>query len=162
MADHFLYRKNGGQVVGLSVNAYSGFNATYYDTAANPALPDGKDLGTPKLFAAGTVRNATAPEIANFSVAQAADEMLQARQEASDLLDTAYPIAKLHRAVLLLVLDELNVLRAWITDFKADVSGAATLAALKTAVAADADLPARTNAQLVAAIRSKLSAGTAD
>lgn len=51
------------------------------------------------------------------------------------------------RAIVKLTVDELNVLRDWIMQFKAAVAGAATLAALKTAVAALPNTPARTYQQ---------------
>lgn len=56
------------------------------------------------------------------------------------------------RALAALVLSELNLLRAWLADFKAAVAGAGTLAALKTAVAALPNTPPRTRAQVIQAV----------
>lgn len=60
------------------------------------------------------------------------------------------------RAFMLLVLDEFNAHTAKINAILTAVDNAATLAALKTAVAAIADQPTRTEAQLKAAIKAKL------
>ena len=51
---------------------------------------------------------------------------------------------------------EMNILRGWITQFKADVAAANNLADLKTSVAAQPDLPDRTLAQLKTAIRTRI------
>jgi hypothetical protein len=59
-------------------------------------------------------------------------------------------------AVVVLTVDELNVLRDWLTQFKAAVAAAGTLAALKTSVAALPALPERTFAQVRTAIRGKI------
>jgi len=66
------------------------------------------------------------------------------------------------RAFADILKDEFNIIRQWITDFKADVAAATTLADLKTRVAADPDLPDRTLAQLKTAIQDKISSGTVD
>lgn len=69
---------------------------------------------------------------------------------------------KLERAVLLVLLDEVNVLRQWITSFKAAVAAAATLADLKTRVSALPAMPDRTSAQARAAVAAKIDSGAAD
>lgn len=60
------------------------------------------------------------------------------------------------RATVLLLLDELNSHAAKINAILTAIDGAATLAALKTAVLAITDYPTRTVAQLRAAIVAKL------
>jgi hypothetical protein len=65
-------------------------------------------------------------------------------------------LARVQRAVVVLTVDELNVLRDWLTQFKAAVAAAGTLAALKTSVAALPALPERTFAQVRTAIRGKI------
>jgi len=60
------------------------------------------------------------------------------------------------RAVVLMVLDELNAHSAKVNALLTAIDNASTLANLKTAVAAIADLPTRTAAQVKTAIRSKL------
>lgn len=66
------------------------------------------------------------------------------------------------RVVASILLDEINSLRQWITDFKAAVAGAATLAALKTAVAALPNMPARTMGQAKTAYNNRADDGTVD
>lgn len=72
------------------------------------------------------------------------------------------PTSKFIRAVILLTLDEINLLRQRETDHAADVAAATTLADLKTRWAARAAMPDRTIAQLKTAIENKINAGTAD
>ena len=61
-------------------------------------------------------------------------------------------------AVVELVLDEFNLHALKINAILDAVDGAATLAALKTAVAAIPDYPQRTKAQLVTTIKAKIAA----
>jgi hypothetical protein len=70
----FLYRINGGEVSIVSTEAITGHDPAYFATVTDPLLPDGAGLAPPKIHVSGTVRNATAEEIANFAVAQDADE----------------------------------------------------------------------------------------
>lgn len=62
------------------------------------------------------------------------------------------------RALALAILDQFNSQAATITAILNAIDGAATLAALKTAVLAIADQPQRTPAQLRNAVRAKLGA----
>jgi hypothetical protein len=66
------------------------------------------------------------------------------------------------RAIVLVAIDEINLLRQWITSFKAAVALAASLADLKTRVAALDNLPDRTAAQAKNAVVAKIDAGAAD
>lgn len=70
--------------------------------------------------------------------------------------------ARLMRAVVLTVLDEVNLLRAWVTAFKAAVAASTNLANLQTRVAALDNLPQRTASQVRTAIGNKITAGDAD
>lgn len=76
-----------------------------------------------------------------------------ARDELANQLDQTEDIL---RAVVLLVLDELNAHTTKTNALLTAIDNSSSLANLKTAVAAIADLPIRTAAQLKAAIRSKL------
>ncbi len=58
------------------------------------------------------------------------------------------------RAFVKLVVDENNLLREWITDFKAAVASAGSLGALKTGVASLPNVPQRTYQQAKAAINN--------
>ena len=72
------------------------------------------------------------------------------------------PNPLLLRAFADIVKDEINVLRGWLDQFKADVAAATNLADLKTSVAAQPSLPDRTLAQLRTAIDNKIDGGTVD
>ena len=76
--------------------------------------------------------------------------------------DPQIPSRVVDRAIVLAAIDEINLLRTWITDFKVAVAGAASLAALKTAVAALPAVPQRTAVQAKSAIEDKIESGGAD
>jgi len=109
----FLFRVNGGEVSGTSVdlNAYVGV-PVLFSTITNPTLPDGADISVPKILDGTTVRNATAPEIANFAVALAADQNTIDKQIAQDFIDVDPTRRKAFKAVALTLIDEINILRA--------------------------------------------------
>lgn len=89
--------------------------------------------------------------------------VLAARRAAAIVLAAApEAVAQVIRAELLLTMDELNVVRQWVTDFKAATAGAATLAALKTAVAALPNLPQRTAAQIKPQLVTRIGTVDAD
>lgn len=85
------------------------------------------------------------------------------RSQASTSVDSGVePISELQRAVLLTVLDELNILRGRDRDRSADVAAATSLADLKTRWAARLDLLDRTPAQAKNAVQSKINSGASD
>jgi len=132
----FLYRINGGEVLGVSVTAasYASITDPLLDFVDAPTTPDGEGLVPSKIFIApSTVRNATAPEIANFTVARDFDLNVTHKQEAEDLVDTQVVFRKTFKALALVLLDEINILR--------------TIHAL----------PDRTLSQAVTAIKGKIS-----
>ncbi len=95
--------------------------------------------------------------------ANRAATVLAARRVATAALATAPDAAaQLVRAELLVTMDELNTLRQWVTTFKAAVAAASTLADLKTRVAALANLPDRTAAQIKPALVARISTPDAD
>lgn len=111
------YRLNGGQVLGVSTdNTYAADNTTYYGALVDPVSPDGLDLTVPKVVAAGQVRNATAQEIANFSTAEAADNVLIERDNAILRLQTDKDLRRLLRAILGLTVTQINLLRSKIAN----------------------------------------------
>lgn len=66
------------------------------------------------------------------------------------------------RGIVLVAVDEINLLRQWLTTFKAEVAAATSLADLKTRVAGLPNLPDRTPVQAKNAVTSKINAGGAD
>ncbi len=71
-------------------------------------------------------------------------------------------ISKKDKAVLLVILDELNLHADKINSILTAIDGAATLAAMKTAIAAIADYPTRTVGQLRTSVQNKIDAGSAN
>ncbi len=76
---------------------------------------------------------------------------------AKDAVDSDYAGGRVTRAQAQLIIDELNIVRKWITDFKVEVAAAASLADLKTRVAAIQPLlPPRTLQQAINAIKGAI------
>lgn len=70
--------------------------------------------------------------------------------------------AAVNRAILLVMMDEINLLRQRDVDRSIDVAAAANLADLKTRWAARAALPQRTANQIRPAVQAKITNGSAD
>jgi hypothetical protein len=82
-----------------------------------------------------------------------AAELAAQRESVTAQLDDAEDVL---RAFMLATLDEMNAHAAKINQILTAIDGASTLANLKTAVAAIADYPTRTTAQLRTIVRNKL------
>lgn len=134
----FLFRVNGGEVLGISVdpNTYSDLADPFLDSVVNPSTPDGENLVPTKIWDLTNVRNATAPEIANFVVAADADQVESDKQDAQDLIELQGVFRRSFKAVILALIEEVNVLRALHS------------------------LPPRTLTQAVNSIKEKISDGT--
>jgi hypothetical protein len=110
----FLYIILSKRVVSATTdaNSYSGIDINYYGvTPADTPTPDGVDIGIPKVYDAGVVRNATQLEIDGFPALEAQLENLQQRDLAVSLFNSPEFTAKVLKAVTLLTMDELNLLR---------------------------------------------------
>lgn len=96
-------------------------------------------------------------------VAVSSPSLLTSQQRASavTLATAPEPASKLTRAAFYSIIDvavsEINLLREWIVAFKVAVAGAATLAALKTAVANLPDMPDRTTQGAVATVKANIA-----
>lgn len=102
---------------------------------------------------------------ASFDWSPAAHTTWQNLQDRSALLISIIPQdlpAKRSRALMLLLLDELNLHALKINAILDAVDGAASLAALKTAVALIPDYPARTKQQLLTTLTNIINAGGVD
>lgn len=164
-----LYRINGGEVVKISATGqtWADRDTTYWGVLTDPPLPDGdqvrpidgdlRTLGYAKINDAGTVRNATQPEIDTFAPAQTADENLQDAGGAEDLFLNHPRFRKLMTAYSDIVKDELNILRGWLIDFKAEVAASGNLGDFQSRVATLPDTADRTLAQLKTAIQNRIS-----
>lgn len=86
----------------------------------------------------------------------------QRTQADSLFLSDAAANSKVLRSILLVVLDEINLLRQRDLDRSADVAAATSLADLKTRWAAEPSLTDRTVQQGRTAIQNKIDAGAAD
>jgi hypothetical protein len=153
-----LYRLNGGEVIKVSLTdqPFSEVNTTYYGVLTNPDLPDGAEIrdpsGTARILgyakfaepSGPTVRNADQTELDNFPVAQAEDENLQDSAGAKDFLNSHPRWRKLLKGLAKVLIQQIleasnvktnAVINQW-NQYKIDVGNAASLADIKTAVAA--------------------------
>ncbi len=95
--------------------------------------------------------------------AQAVFDNLAARTVADNLVDLdKSALLKIARAEASVLVDEINALRQWITQFKAATAAATSLANLQTRVAALPNMPDRTLAQAKTAIKAAIDGGTVD
>lgn len=93
---------------------------------------------------------------------QAADAQArrdQAKKVYDEVMADMEALAQAARALALITMDEINLLRQWVADFKGQVAAASSLADLKTRVAALPNTPDRTTTQLKQAIRNRIDAG---
>lgn len=92
-----------------------------------------------------------------------AEILAQFRAQAINLLlSDSSPTAKIIRAALFGLLDEINLLRQRDNDRAVDVAASTTLADLKVRWAARASLPDRTVAQAKTFIQDKINSGVPD
>jgi hypothetical protein len=118
--------------------------------------------GTASLvFAAGvgqTVQDAALAILDSLDLSaqgEAARQAIRNRTDAVDDFQQSTPLGQILRAEVLVMVDEINLLRAWITSFKAATAAAASLADLKTRIAALDNLPQRTAVQAKNAVVAK-------
>lgn len=108
--------------------------------------------------------------IGQGNTAQAADLPPSTAQVTADqrtaavdsFLNDSQPVSKIERAIILTIIDELNVIRQWMESLKAANGTAGTYAALKTGINGLPAMPDRTPAQAKTAVQNKINAGTAD
>jgi len=163
-----LYRISSNEVVKISLSdqQFPDRDTNFWGVLSDPPFPDGtavrdpagdlRVLGYAKINDAGTVRNAIQAEIDTFAAAQEDDENQQDATGAQALFLVHPRNRKLMTAFADIIKDEMNILRGWLTQFKADVAAANNLSDLKTSVAAQPDLPDRTLAQLKTAITARI------
>ncbi len=86
---------------------------------------------------------------------EAARQIVRNRTDATTAFQASTPLGQILRAEALVLIDEINALREWITSFKAATAAATSLANLQTRVAALASMPDRTASQAKTAIVAK-------
>jgi len=111
MTQYYLYRKNGGEVLGASTQAWP-----VNDYMGNYESETAVDLYTPQWSDGTTIRDATQGEIDNFPTAAAEDEVAQEKDAAKVFIDPAGghndPHSRAVRALVEVCRAEINTLRA--------------------------------------------------
>jgi hypothetical protein len=87
---------------------------------------------------------------------------IKLRELAAVRLDTTDNQTRIFRALILVLIEEINSLRSWIRDFKTETDAATSLSDFKTRVASLPNLNDRTALQARAAITTKIQAGDAE
>jgi hypothetical protein len=105
---------------------------------------------------------AAEPAFQTWLAEHGGNSALTLRREAREMLDAINREAAILRALALTTLSEINLLRQWVTDFKAATAAATNLANLQTRVAALPNVPQRTAQQLREAIKQQVTDGSAD
>jgi hypothetical protein len=86
----------------------------------------------------------------------------RSRDAAKSQFDLTDAQGKVLRALVKVLIDEVNLLRQWVAAFKVETAAASTLANLKTRVATLPATPDRTLQQAKTAIAAAIDAGEAD
>ena len=134
-ADWCVYRKNGGEVLIVSINQQN-INDTYFGEVS---CANGIDIANPKRkFDGANVVNALAQDITNFPIFQDQDDLAIYRNREKEFLTDGNRQMAVIKALALTALDEINILRS------------------------QAGLQPRTKTQLYNAIKAKIDAGNAD
>lgn len=103
---------------------------------------------------------AASPAFATWLEAHGGDAIKTAQQQAKDAFGASNADSLIReRAVMLTLIDELNLLRQWITSFKAATAASSSLADLKARVAALANMPDRTATQARNSVAAKIDSG---
>jgi hypothetical protein len=130
----------------------------YHDTtnpteASVQAFITGKQLKYLKV-SGNSVVDYTQGEKDTLDAAELAATIAAAKAAAKTLYDALDQVGRAIRAQGKLTVDELNVIRQWIVDFKAQTALASNLANFQTRVAALPNLPDRTYAQAKTAFQN--------
>ncbi len=128
MATTVLHRTTSGEVLKISPKGqlFADADPAYWSVLTDPPFPDGtanrdtigpdlgplRQLGFQKHFDGGDVRNATQPEIDGYQAFQDTDESLADKLEAQKFFDTHPRFRKAFKAMAVLMMDEVNILRA--------------------------------------------------
>lgn len=155
-------------IVSVDPASYQGrTDIKVYDDATTPTEESvksfllGKSLKYFKVSGNDVVEYTQAEKDA-LDAAEAANLLAEQRSEAKSFYSSPDALGKIERAVALVLLDEINVLRQRDRDRATDVAAAASLADLKIRWAARSGLPDRTATQARAAIENKIDSGGSD
>ena len=122
---------------------------------ARPKLPGISNCTDAQLLAAHWVQYAGLPPALQAVIDAEKQAALAAYKEIQRDMDQ-YEMAL--KAVALVVLAEVNLVREWLSAYKTQVAAATSLANLQDRVAAMPAMPERTVDQLKAAVRDKVTA----
>jgi len=161
-ADCFSYRTSSGEVEGATVETFSFPPESYFDEVCDPVAPDGTSLVPTKIWTGSEMRNATPAELSGFPAFVDADALDRDKNQAKARVDDGNRHGILIKALALVVLDEVNVIRARMTAVEGCISNASNLQSAKACTDGLADLTPRTKAQLLNAVKATIDADLAN
>lgn len=88
--------------------------------------------------------------------------LIKSRLSAETSFDSTQADGKILRAIILLLINELNSIRGWTINLKAQTAAATSLANFQSRVATLPSLSDRTVQQAINAIKNKISTGRSD
>lgn len=148
----YLYPAAITQVDYSVADAGSGAFIAFWNTATLGAQPSNATLTATE----------TDPAFLTWLESHGGDATLTRRRQAKDAVNLLRENEVLIRAVAAVTADEVNNIRQWLTDFKAQTALATSLANLQTRVAALPNMPQRTLPQIRTAIANKIDSGDVD
>jgi hypothetical protein len=130
--------------------------------ARGAGLVEQLEVSVPDDTPAASVEAAVLAATGGTDEAFAAWLLALSKSEAEDLVVKVDLHGRALRAVALTALDEVNVLRGWVTKFKAATAAATSLANFQSRVADLPNLPQRTAAQAKSALLARINTADAD
>lgn len=151
------------EAVDPNVQTKAGWRWLQCPVVAKPSYDPTLEKITGPTYTVGETEVTEAWAKVNLTSQELSDRNTAARTSAVDLLSAfQYGELMVLRAVMLVILDELNLHATKINAILTAIDNGSTLAQVKTNIAAIADYPARTAGQLRTAVEGKLTAGDAD
>lgn len=131
------------------------------DVVINPSIPVGVAIKYLK-HVTGSIVEMTQEEKDAVDAAEVAAFLARLKSNAKSLYDGQQEQGQALRALVYVLIDEINILRQWTISFKSETALASSLADFKTRVATLPTLPDRTLAQAKTAIQTEIDNGTVD
>jgi hypothetical protein len=148
----YLYQSARSQIDYQITDSGSGPFISYWNTATLGQQPSQATLDA----------TATSPAFLLWLSTHGGDAALTLRRQAKEALNQIRENEILIRAVAAVTADEINLIREWLTTFKAQTALATNLANFQSRVAGLGNMPERTLAQVRAAVLAKIDAGAVD
>lgn len=126
----YVYRKSSGEVFGVSTTSYG----TLPSDLGEANVAQNVTLDVPYVYLASVLRQATAQEIAGFAQAIIDDAVAAEKEFIKDLFDNRKPGSIVVKAIMAVMLSELNLIRGGLTVPMPDRTAAQIRTALRNRI----------------------------